>query len=188
MAATIYTNKDCNIASIKRKKLAVIGFGSQGHAHALNLKDSGCDVTIGLYAKSKSRAVAKRLGFKVANTADAVKECDVVMIALPDTVIPEVFEQDILPNLRDGQTLIFAHGFAVHFGFTPIRVVCANTEAMARGSKASKLIRVRHSRMVEQNVERLRDIMNVANQEFEATCDQYRFLASRDINKADLEK
>ena len=120
MAATIYTNKDCNIASIKRKKLAVIGFGSQGHAHALNLKDSGCDVTIGLYAKSKSRAVAKKLGFNVANTADAVKECDVIMLALPDTVIPEVFEEEILPNLRKGQTLIFCHGFAVHFGFISV--------------------------------------------------------------------
>ncbi len=120
MAATIYTNKDCKIASIKRKKLAVIGFGSQGHAHALNLKDSGCDVTIGLYAKSKSCAVAKKLGFDVATTAEAVKKCDVVMIALPDTVIPEVFEKEILPNLRKGQTLIFAHGFAVHFKFITV--------------------------------------------------------------------
>ncbi|MEZ7957872.1 MAG: ketol-acid reductoisomerase [Rubritalea sp.] len=120
MAAKIYTNKDCNIASIKRKKLAVIGFGSQGHAHALNLKESGCDVTIGLYAKSKSCAVAKKLGFKVSSTADAVKECDVIMLALPDTVIPEVYEKDIAPNLRKGQTLIFCHGFAVHFGFVSI--------------------------------------------------------------------
>lgn len=77
---------------------------------------------------------------------------------------------------------------AVHFGFTPIRVVCANTEAFARNSKASKLIRVRHSRQVVENVEKLRDIMNLANQEFEATCDQYRFLAGRNINKEDLEK
>ena len=93
----------------------------------------------------------------------------------------EIRKFAMLSNGHDGK-------LAVHFGFTPIRVVCANTEAMARGSKASRLIRVRHSRMVEQNVERLRDIMNVANQEFEATCDQYRYLASRDINKADLEK
>lgn len=120
MAAKIYTNKDCNIASIKRKKLAVIGFGSQGHAHALNLKESECDVTIGLYAESKSCAVAKELGFNVTSTAEAVKECDVIMIALPDTVIPEVYEKDIAPNLREGQTLIFCHGFAVHFGFVSV--------------------------------------------------------------------
>ena len=87
MAAKIYTNKDANIASIKRKKLAVIGFGSQGHAHALNLKESGCDVTIGLYAKSKSRAVAKKLGFKVMDTADAVKHAEVIFLALPDTAV-----------------------------------------------------------------------------------------------------
>lgn len=120
MAATIYTNKDCNIASIKRKKLAVIGFGSQGHAHALNLKESGCDVTIGLYKKSKSRAVAQKLGFKVDDTAEVVKTCDVIMLALPDTVIPEVYIKDIAPNLRKGQTLIFCHGFAVHFGFVDV--------------------------------------------------------------------
>ncbi len=120
MAAKIYTNKDCNLASIKRKKLAVIGFGSQGHAHALNLKESGCDVTIGLYAKSKSRPVAKKLGFNVCSTAEAVKECDVIMLALPDTVIPEVYEKEVAPNLRKGQTLIFCHGFAVHFGFIKV--------------------------------------------------------------------
>jgi len=115
MAAKIYTNKDANIASIKRKKLAVIGFGSQGHAHALNLKDSGCDVTIGLYKQSKSRAVARRLGFKVVDTNEAVKTCDVLFIATPDSVIRSVYEQDIAPHLRKGQTLLFAHGFAIHF-------------------------------------------------------------------------
>lgn len=120
MAAKIYTNKDCNLSSIKKKKLAVIGFGSQGHAHALNLKESGCDVTIGLYAKSKSKAVAEKLGFKVLTTAEVVKKCDIIMIALPDTVIPEVYVKDIAPNLRKGQTLIFCHGFAVHFGFVSI--------------------------------------------------------------------
>ena len=120
MAATIYTEKDCDLNIVKGKKLAVIGFGSQGHAHALNLKESGCDVTIGLYEGSKSRAVAEELGFKVQNTADAINSCEVVMLALPDTVIPEVFEKDILPNLKDGQTLIFCHGFAVHFDFIQV--------------------------------------------------------------------
>ena len=84
MATTIYTDKDANLNAIKRKKLAVIGFGSQGHAHALNLKESGCDVTIGLYAKSKSRPVAKKLGFKVMDTGEAVKHADVIFIATPD--------------------------------------------------------------------------------------------------------
>ena len=101
--------------TVEDLKLAVIGFGSQGHAHALNLKDSGCDVTIGLYAKSKSRAVAKKLGFKVMDTADAVKHADVIFIAVPDTVIPSVWEKDILPNLTKGKTALFSHGLAVHF-------------------------------------------------------------------------
>ncbi|NNM30002.1 MAG: prephenate dehydrogenase/arogenate dehydrogenase family protein, partial [Akkermansiaceae bacterium] len=115
MATKIYTDKDANLNTIKRKKLAVIGFGSQGHAHALNLKDSGCDVVIGLYGKSKSRAVAKKLGFKVMNTAEAVKHADVILMAVPDTVIPSVYEKDIAPNLTKGKTLLFSHGLAVHF-------------------------------------------------------------------------
>ncbi|HAT19590.1 MAG TPA: ketol-acid reductoisomerase, partial [Verrucomicrobiales bacterium] len=115
MATKIYTDKDANLNAIRRKKLAVIGFGSQGHAHALNLKESGCDVTIGLYAKSKSRPVARKLGFKVMNTSDAVKHADVIFIATPDTVIPSVYEKDVAPNLTPGKTLLFSHGFAVHF-------------------------------------------------------------------------
>lgn len=93
----------------------------------------------------------------------------------------EISKFALLSNGHDGK-------LAVHFGFTPIRVVCANTEALARNSKASKLIRVRHHRFVKENVEKLRDIMNLANQEFEATCDEYRFLASRSINSDDLKK
>lgn len=93
----------------------------------------------------------------------------------------EVAKFALLSNGHDGK-------LAVHFGFTPIRVVCANTEAMARNSKASKLIRVRHHRFVAENVEKLRDIMDLANQEFEATAEEYRFLASRPINSADLKK
>ena len=115
MAAKIYTDKDANISSIKRKKLAVIGFGSQGHAHALNLKDSGCEVIVGLYGKSKSREVAEKLGFEVMDTGDAVAAADVIMVAVPDTVIPAVFEKDIAPNLDEGKCLVFSHGFAVHF-------------------------------------------------------------------------
>ena len=115
MAAKIYTNKDSSIAPLKKKTLAVIGFGSQGHAHALNLKDTGLKVVIGLYKKSKSREVAKKLGFQVLDTADAVKAADVILVATPDTVIPSVFRQDIAPHLTKGKTLLFSHGFAVHF-------------------------------------------------------------------------
>lgn len=115
MAAKIYTNKDSSIAPLKNKTLAVIGFGSQGHAHALNLKDSGMKVVIGLYKKSKSREVAKKLGFQVMDTADAVKAADVILVATPDTVIPSVFNKDIAPNLTKGKTVLFSHGFAVHF-------------------------------------------------------------------------
>lgn len=116
MAAKIYTTKDAPIAPLKKKTLAVIGFGSQGHAHALNLKDSGLKVVIGLYKKSKSREVAKKLGFEVMDTADAVKAADVIFVAVPDTVIPGVYEKDIAPNLTKGKTLLFSHGFAVMFG------------------------------------------------------------------------
>tara|TARA_Y100000296_G_scaffold51520_1_gene59056 strand:- start:2449 stop:3399 length:951 start_codon:yes stop_codon:yes gene_type:complete len=93
----------------------------------------------------------------------------------------EIAKFALLSNGHDGK-------LAVHFGFTPIRVVCANTESLARGSKASKLIRVRHSRFVKQNVQQLRDVMNFANQEFEATAEQYRYLASKGINSDDLDK
>ena len=93
----------------------------------------------------------------------------------------EISKVALLSNGHDGK-------LAVHFGFTPIRVVCANTEAMARGCKSSNLIRVRHHQFVKENVEKLRDVMNLANQEFEATAEQYRFLASRQINAKDLEK
>jgi ketol-acid reductoisomerase len=115
MAAKIYTNKDASLAPLKKKTLAVIGFGSQGHAHALNLKDSGLKVVIGLYKKSKSREVAKKLGFEVMDTADAVKAADVIFVAVPDTKIAEVYNKDIAAHLTKGKTLLFSHGFAVHF-------------------------------------------------------------------------
>ncbi|MFC7337256.1 ketol-acid reductoisomerase [Haloferula chungangensis] len=115
MAAKIYTNKDASLVTLKKKTLAVIGFGSQGHAHALNLKDSGMNVIIGLYAKSKSREVAKKLGFKVMDTAEAVQAADVIFVAVPDTKIAEVYNKDIAPHLVKGKTLLFSHGFAVHF-------------------------------------------------------------------------
>jgi len=115
MPAKIYTDKDADLNFFKGKTLAVIGFGSQGHAHALNLKESGCEVIIGLYPGSKSRAVAEEKGFKVLDNAEAVKAAEVIFVAVPDLKIAEVYERDILPSLKKGKTLLFSHGFAIHF-------------------------------------------------------------------------
>src|SRR6187399_2217662 len=115
MPAKVYTDKDANLAVLKNKTLAVLGFGSQGHAHALNLKESGLNVIIGLYEGSKSIPVAKEKGFKVYPTAEAVKRADVIMVALPDTKQPAAYEKDIKPNLAEGKTLVFSHGFSIHF-------------------------------------------------------------------------
>jgi len=115
MPAKIYTDKDADLKVLKGKTLAVLGFGSQGHAHALNLKESGAKVIIGLYPKSKSREVAKKYGFEVFDTAEAVRRADVIMVAIPDTKQPAVYKKDIEPNLTAGKTLIFSHGFSIHF-------------------------------------------------------------------------
>jgi ketol-acid reductoisomerase len=113
MPAKIYTEKDASLAPLKGKTCAVIGFGSQGHAHALNLKESGVKVVIGLYPGSKSRAVAEEKGLKVMDTADAVKVADVIFVAVPDTKIGGVYKKDIAPHLAKGKTLLFSHGFAI---------------------------------------------------------------------------
>jgi ketol-acid reductoisomerase len=115
MPAKVYTDKDAKLETLEGKTIAVLGFGSQGHAHALNLKDSGCNVIIGLYPKSKSRAVAAKHGFKVYDTAEAVKRADVIMVALPDTKQPAAYEKDIAPYLARGKTLVFSHGFSIHY-------------------------------------------------------------------------
>jgi len=115
MPAKIYTDKDADLKVFKGKTLAVLGFGSQGHAHALNLKDSGAKVIIGLYPKSPSRAVAKKYGFEVYDTAEAVRRADVIFVGIPDTKQPAVYEKDIAPNLTPGKTLLFSHGFSIHF-------------------------------------------------------------------------
>ncbi|WP_165044099.1 MULTISPECIES: ketol-acid reductoisomerase [unclassified Adlercreutzia] len=117
MAVTIYYEEDCNPQIIQNKKIAVIGYGSQGHAHALNLKDSGCDVRVGLREGSKSAAAAEEAGLKVMSTADAAKEADLIMILVPDELQAQVYEESIAPNLNPGDTLAFAHGFNIHFGY-----------------------------------------------------------------------
>jgi ketol-acid reductoisomerase len=115
MPAKVYTDKDADLNVLKGKTLAVLGFGSQGHAHALNLKDSGCNVIIGLYEGSKSVPVAKDKGFEVLPTAEAVRRADVIFVALPDTKQPKAYKKDIEPNLSKGKTLVFSHGFSIHF-------------------------------------------------------------------------
>ena len=115
MPAKVYNDKDADLNVLKNKTLAVLGFGSQGHAHALNLKDSGLNVIIGLYEGSKSIAVAEQKGFEVYSTAEAVRRADIIMVALPDTKQAAAYEKDIKPNLTKGKTLLFSHGFAIHF-------------------------------------------------------------------------
>ena len=113
--ATMYYERDCNLALLDGKKIAVIGYGSQGHAHALNLRDSGCDVIIGLYEGSKSAIQAKADGFEVMNTADAVKAADIITILVNDEKQAALYKNDIKANLTEGKTLCFAHGFNIHF-------------------------------------------------------------------------
>ena len=115
MPAKVYSDKDADLSVLKDKTLAVLGFGSQGHAHALNLKESGLNVIIGLYEGSKSIAVARERGFEVVTTAEAVRRADVIFVALPDTKQPAAYVKDIAPNLTKGKTLLFSHGFAIHF-------------------------------------------------------------------------
>lgn len=114
--ATMYYEKDCNLGLLNDKTVAIIGYGSQGHAHALNLHDSGVKVIVGLYEGSKSAQKAKDAGLTVMNTADAVKQADIVMILVNDEKQPALYEKDIAPYLRAGMTLAFAHGFNIHYG------------------------------------------------------------------------
>ena len=114
--AKLYYEKDCNPDMLMGKKIAIIGYGSQGHAHALNLKDSGYDVIVGLYEGSKSWKVAEEAGFTVMTAAAATKAADVIMILINDEKQAKMYREDIAPNLEAGNMLMFAHGFAIHFG------------------------------------------------------------------------
>jgi ketol-acid reductoisomerase len=116
MAITVYYDKDCDLSIIKSKKVAMIGFGSQGHAHAENLRDSGVDVVVGLRKGGSSWAKAEAKGFSVKTVADATKEADVIMILLPDEMQADVFEEEIKPNLEEGNVIAFGHGFNIHYG------------------------------------------------------------------------
>lgn len=111
----VYYDKDCDLSLIQGKQVTILGYGSQGHAHANNLKDSGVDVTIGLRKSSSSWAKAEAAGLKVAEVADAVAGADVVMILAPDETQKQIYYRDVEPNLKQGATLAFAHGFNIHF-------------------------------------------------------------------------
>ena len=116
MSAKIIYDDSIDVELIKSKKVSVIGFGSQGHAHALNLHDSGVDVTVGLREESNSFDRAKKMGLKVGNLENATKNADVVMLLLPDQLMADVYEKDIAPFMKESSTLFFAHGFNIHFG------------------------------------------------------------------------
>ena len=112
----VYYDKDCDLSLIKGKTVAIIGYGSQGHAHAQNLNDSGVKVVVGLRKGGASWPKVEKAGLKVAEVADAVKAADVVMILLPDEQIGKVYANDVAPNIKQGASLVFAHGFNVHYG------------------------------------------------------------------------
>ena len=114
--AKIYYQEDCNLSVLEGKKIAIIGYGSQGHAHALNLKESGCDVIIGLYEGSKSWKRAEEQGFQVYTAAEAAKLADIIMILINDELQADMYKKDIEPNLEEGNMLMFAHGFNIHYG------------------------------------------------------------------------
>jgi ketol-acid reductoisomerase len=114
--AKVFYESDCNLGLLQDKTIAIIGYGSQGHAHALNLKDSGCNVIIGLYEGSKSWAKAEKQGLKVFTAAEAAKQADIIMILINDEKQADLYKNEIEPNLEAGNMLMFAHGFNIHFG------------------------------------------------------------------------
>ena len=113
----VFYDSDADLSIIQRKRVAVIGFGSQGHAHAGNLQDSGVDVVVGLRAGSSSRDKASKAGIAVADVSDAVASADVVMMLVPDELQASLYQSEIAPNLKSGAAIVFAHGFNIHFGF-----------------------------------------------------------------------
>ncbi|AKA68836.1 ketol-acid reductoisomerase [Clostridium scatologenes] len=114
--AKMYYDKDANLELLAGKKVAIIGYGSQGHAHALNLKDSGVDVCVGLYKGSKSWGIAEEAGLKVMEASEAAKIADFIMILIPDEKQAALYKESVAPNLTEGKTLMFAHGFNIHYG------------------------------------------------------------------------
>jgi ketol-acid reductoisomerase len=139
--AKIYYEQDADINRLKGRTVAIIGYGSQGHAHALNLRDSGIDVVVGLYAGSKSWSKAETAGLRVLTVADAAKAANVIMILVSDHIQADLYEKDIAPHMTPGKTLMFAHGFNVHFGqiTPPAGVDCSMIAPKAPGHRVREL-------------------------------------------------
>ncbi len=137
----VFHDQDADLSLIQSKKVAVIGYGSQGHAHSLNLKDSGVDVCVGLAANSKSRSKAEKAGLRVHTVADAAAWADVIMILVPDQTQAAVYSEHIAPHLKRGKTLLFAHGFNIHFGFIqpPAEIDVALVAPKAPGHRVREL-------------------------------------------------
>ena len=135
MAITVFYDKDCDLSIIRSKKVAMIGFGSQGHAHAENLRDSGVQVVVGLRKEGSSWAKAEAKGFEVKTVAEATKVADVIMILLPDEMQGDVFAEEIKPNLTAGKAIAFGHGFNIHYGqiVTPKGIDCIMVAPKAPG-------------------------------------------------------
>ena len=142
MAARIFYQEDCNLSVLEGQTIAIIGYGSQGHAHALNLKDSGCNVIIGLYEGSKSWAKAEAQGFEVYTAAEAAKKADIIMILINDELQADMYKKDIEPNLEEGNMLMFAHGFNIHFGCITTSGICRcnNDRSKSTGTYSKKRI------------------------------------------------
>ena len=138
MAAKIYYDQDADLGLLKGRKIAIVGYGSQGHAHALNLKDSGQDVVVGLYKGSKSWSRAEKDGLRVTSVGEAARAADVIMILLPDQSQRQVFEAEIRDGLGRGKTLMFAHGFAIHFKWI---VPPANVDVSMMPARAQPMAR-----------------------------------------------
>lgn len=140
--AKIYYQEDCNLSLLEGKTIAVIGYGSQGHAHALNAKESGCNVIIGLYEGSKSWKKAEEQGFEVYTAAEAAKKADIIMILINDEKQAALYKNDIEPNLEEGNMLMFAHGFNIHFWMyrTSKECRCYNGSAKGTWSHSKKRI------------------------------------------------
>src|SRR5438552_1680394 len=139
--ARIYYDNDADLENLKGRTVAIIGYGSQGHAHALNLRDSGVDVVVGLYKDSKSWSKAEAAGLKVLSVADAAKAANVVMILVPDHIQADLYNNEIAPHMTAGKTLMFAHGFNIHFGFitAPANVDVSMVAPKAPGHRVREL-------------------------------------------------